>query len=59
MLAAGAIIYGRQFNPLTAHADASLTDLSPKMREALIEAVQNVDPRQLPVLEAVKKGEKK
>lgn len=66
MLAAGAVIYGRQFNPLTAlkalayHDDASLTDLSPKMRQALIEAVQNVDPRQLPMLEAVKnRAEKK
>lgn len=65
MLAAGAIIYGRQFNSLTAlkalayHGDASLTNLSPEIRRALIEAVQNVDPRHLPTLKAVKKRAEK
>jgi hypothetical protein len=65
MLAAGAIIYGRQFNPLTAlkalayHGDANLTDLSPEVRQALIEAVQSVNVRRLPMLEAVKKRPEK
>ena len=49
MLAAGAIIYGSEFNPLLSlkaisyHDDPTLADLSNKVRRELIEAVQATD----------------
>jgi hypothetical protein len=61
MLAAGAIIYGSEFNPLLSlkaisyHDDPTLADLSKKIRRELIEAVQATDPAQLPALSAVRK----
>ena len=61
MLAAGAIIYGSEFNPLLSlkaisyHADPTLADLSKQVRRELIEAVQATDPARLPALSAVRK----
>ena len=60
MLAATAIIYGDQFNPLLSlkavsyHEDANLTGLPMTIRNRLSEAVQNTDPAKLPSLSAVK-----
>ena len=61
MLAAGADIYGAQFNPLLSlkaiayHDDPALADLSEKVRHDLIAAVKATDPRHLPVLNALRK----
>ena len=61
MLAAGAIIYGAEFNPLLSlkaisyHDDLALADLPQDMRINLIKAVQNTDPESLPVLSAVRR----
>lgn len=60
MLAAAAIIYGSEFNPLLSlkaisyHDDPSLTDLPLDIRHALIAAVRATDPCNLPVLNAVR-----
>jgi hypothetical protein len=65
MLAAAAIIYGTQFNPLLSlkavayHGDAALAGLSQDLRRDLIAAVQATDPGKLPVLNAVRTREKK
>jgi hypothetical protein len=62
MLAAGKVIYGKQFNPLIAlkalayHEDRALTDLSPQARRDLIDAIQQTDPRRLPELTVVKEA---
>jgi hypothetical protein len=61
MLAAAAIIYGSEFNPLLSlkaisyHGDQSLTDLPLDIRHDLIEAVRATDPQNLPVLDAVRR----
>ena len=61
MLAAAAIIYGDQFNPLLSlkalayHEDASLAGLAADVRRDLVVAVRAVDPQNLPVLTAVRK----
>jgi hypothetical protein len=58
MLAAGAIIYGTEFNPLLSlkaisyHGD--LSELPQNVRRDLVEAVQATDPRHLPVMSAVR-----
>jgi hypothetical protein len=63
MLAAGAIIYGTEFNPLLSlkaisyHDDLALADLPRDVRRALIEAVQATDPQKLPVLGAIRTRE--
>jgi Nucleotidyl transferase AbiEii toxin, Type IV TA system len=60
MLAAGAIIYGGQFNPLLSlkaisyHKDANLVGLPMSVRNRLSEAVQKTDPSKLPSLKAIK-----
>ena len=60
MLAAGAIIYGSEFNPLLSlkavayHEDPALAGLSPAIRHDLIEAVRVTDLHRLPVLEPVR-----
>jgi hypothetical protein len=60
MLAAAAIIYGEEFNPIISlkalayHEDQSLTELSFDMRRTLTSAVQNTDPAKLPALSAIK-----
>jgi hypothetical protein len=60
MLAAAAIIYGSEFNPLIAlkaiayHDDPSLTDLPPEVRADLVAAVAATDPQHLPALMAVR-----
>lgn len=59
MLAAAAIIYGSEFNPLIAlkaiayHDDPSLADLPRSIRD-LVAAVQATDPENLPVLTAIR-----
>jgi nucleotidyltransferase AbiEii toxin of type IV toxin-antitoxin system len=61
MLAAGAIIYGSEFNPLVSlkaisfHDDPGLAKLSQDVRRFLLKAVKETDPHNLPVLDAVKK----
>jgi hypothetical protein len=56
MLAAGAVIYGAEFNPLLSlkamsyHNDPTLTGLPEVVRHDLIEAVVATDPWKLPVL---------
>jgi Nucleotidyl transferase AbiEii toxin, Type IV TA system len=56
MLAAGAAIYGSQFNPLLSlkaisyHDDPALAALPPDVRRDLIAAVTATDPHALPVL---------
>jgi hypothetical protein len=61
MLAAAAIIYGAEFNPLVSlkaisyHDDPSLADLPENVRRALIEAVQHTNLSKLPTLNAVRK----
>jgi hypothetical protein len=60
MLAAAAIIYGKEFNPLIAlkaisyHDDPALAALSPAMRRDLITGVRAVDLARLPMLDAVR-----
>ena len=60
MLAAGAIIYGAQFNPLIAlkaiayHDDFTAADLPKEVRHELIEAVRATDLQKLPKLGAVR-----
>jgi hypothetical protein len=60
MLAAAAIIYGSEFNPLIAlkaiayHGDPGLKDLPRSVRADLVAAVQAVDLQALPVLTAVR-----
>jgi hypothetical protein len=62
MLAAGKVIYGKQFNPLTALKalayldDPGLADLSEEMRRALIAAIQRTDLQHLPKLTVVKEA---
>ena len=61
MLAAAAIIYGTEFNPLLSlkalayHDDRALAELSTDARRDLIAAVRAVDPQHLPVRTAVRK----
>jgi hypothetical protein len=60
MLAAAAIIYGQEFNPLIAlkalayHDDPALADLPETMRRDLIAALKRVDLARLPVLTSVR-----
>jgi hypothetical protein len=60
MLAAAAVIYGNQFNPLLSlkaisyHDDPSLADLPKAVRNYLSEAVHSTDPAQLPNLNAIR-----
>ena len=60
MLAAGAIIYGTEFNPLLSlkaisyHDDLALVELPQDVRRDLIEAVKSTDPQKLPVLNALR-----
>jgi hypothetical protein len=62
MLAAGKIIYGKQFIPLVAlkalayHDDPALTELSAEVRRDLIAAIKATDPQDLPDLAAIKKA---
>lgn len=62
MIAAGKVIYGKQFNPLIAlkalayHNDLGLAELSREMRRDLITAIQQTDPQRLPKLAAVKEA---
>jgi Nucleotidyl transferase AbiEii toxin, Type IV TA system len=59
MLAAAAIIYGAQFNPLLSlkalayFDDLALTGLPTAVRQDLIGAVTATDPRHLPILPAI------
>ncbi len=61
MLAAAAIIYGTEFNPLVSlkaisyHDDPSLAELPENVRRALIEAVRHTNLSKLPTLNAVRK----
>jgi hypothetical protein len=65
MLAAGAIIYGHQFNPLLSlkalayHDDFTDAELPTGVRHDLIEAVRVTDLRKLPTLNAVRTWEAK
>lgn len=65
MLAAGAIIYGAEFNPLLSlkalsyHEDLAPAELAPDIRRDLIDAVKHTDPEKLPVLSAIRLREKK
>jgi hypothetical protein len=60
MLAAGAIIYGTEFNPLISlkaisyHDDPGLAELPQGVRRDLANAVRKTDPHRLPVLSAVR-----
>ncbi len=60
MLAAGAIIYGAEFNPLLSlkaisyQDDLAIAELAPDIQRDLIEAVKATDPENLPVLRAVR-----
>jgi nucleotidyltransferase AbiEii toxin of type IV toxin-antitoxin system len=60
MLAAGAIIYGAEFNPLVSlkaisyHDDPSLAELPRDVRRDLVKAVKETDPHQLPVLNGIR-----
>lgn len=60
MLAAGAIIYGDQFDALLSlkaisyHDDAALADLPKNVRNYLSEAVQATDPAKLPTLKPIR-----
>jgi hypothetical protein len=60
MLAAAAIIYGPEFNPLTSlkalayHHDPALVDLPGAMRRDLIAAIKQVDLARLPALESIR-----
>jgi hypothetical protein len=61
MLAAAAIIYGAQFNPLLSlkalayFDDLALTGLPTAVRQDLVGAVTATDPRRLPILPAIKR----
>jgi hypothetical protein len=61
MLAAAAIIYGQQFNPLISlkaiayHDDPTLAELPATVRADLRQAVAATDPNRLPILEAFRK----
>jgi len=61
MLAAAAVIYGNEFNPLIAlkaigyHDDPALAELQEAMRRDLVAAVRGVDVGALPKLDAVRK----
>jgi hypothetical protein len=61
MLAAAAIIYGTEFNPLLSlkaisyFGDRSLTHLPQDLRRDLIAAVQATDPQNLPTLAAIRR----
>jgi hypothetical protein len=61
MLAAGCIIYGKEFSPLLSlkaiayHADPSLAALPQGVRRDLTEAVRSTDPNRLPDLKALRK----
>jgi hypothetical protein len=60
MLAAGAIIYGEEFNPLLSlkaisyHDDPALAELPQAVRRDLIAAVKATDPQRLPPLKPFK-----
>jgi hypothetical protein len=60
MLAAGAVIYGAEFNPLLSlkaisyQDDLAIAELAPDIRRDLIEAVKATDPENLPVLRAIR-----
>jgi hypothetical protein len=60
MLAAGAIIYGTQFNPLLSlkaisyHDDVALAELPQNVRRDLIAAVKSTNAEKLPVLNAIR-----
>ena len=60
MLAAAAIIYGDEFQPLLSlkaisyHDEPALAGLPTDVRRDLIEAVKAADPRKLPALNAVR-----
>jgi Nucleotidyl transferase AbiEii toxin, Type IV TA system len=65
MLAAAAIIYGPEFNPLLSlkalayHDDPALAELSAAVRRDLIAAIRRTDPQNLPVLAAIRqRGER-
>lgn len=61
MLAAAAIIYGTEFNPLLSlkaisyHGDRSLAALPAEVRRDLVAAVRATDPLHLPVLDFVRR----
>lgn len=63
MLAAAAVIYAEEFNPLIAlkaisyHDDPALTDLPTSIRKDLLKAVRAVDVHALPQLASVKARE--
>jgi Nucleotidyl transferase AbiEii toxin, Type IV TA system len=63
MLAAGAVIYGAEFNPLLSlkaiayHDDPALAELPQDVRRDLIEAVRATNPQKLPVLNAIRMRE--
>jgi hypothetical protein len=63
MLAAGAVIYGTEFNPLLSlkaiayHDDPTLAGLPGNIRRDLIAAVQATDLHELPVLNAMRPRE--
>ena len=65
MLAAGAIIYGHQFNPLLSlkalayHDDFTAAELPTGVRHDLIEAGRITDLQKLPTLNAVRTWEAK
>jgi hypothetical protein len=60
MLAAAAVIYGAEFNPLIAlkalayHDDPALAGLSAGLRRDLISALKRVDPERLPTLTPIR-----
>jgi len=60
MLAAGAVIYGTEFNPLLSlkaiayHDDPALAELPRNVRRDLIDAVRATNPQKLPVLNAIR-----
>ena len=60
MLAAGAIIYGDEFNALLSlkaisyHEDRALAGLPKDVRHDLIDAVRATDPHHLPTLKAAR-----
>jgi hypothetical protein len=63
MLAAGAIIYGSQFDPLLSlkaisyHDDLALAELPQNIRRDLIEAVLATNPQELLALDALRRRE--
>ena len=60
MLAAGAVIYGSQFNHLISlkaisyHDDPGLAELPQDIRRDLVRAVKETNPQELPVLKAIR-----